>query len=281
MEHTEDSITGATNLKLYYRAWLPDTRNPKAILLLAHGLAEHTGRYAHLANYFVQRGYAVYGLDHCGHGKSEGRKCYVNHFSDFVNDLKIFFETVSGKYPGVDIFLVGHSMGGTIATIYAINQAGLSGLILSGATLQIKHNPGMAFLLALRTLVKIVPRMGTTILDARAISRDKSVVDKYINDPLVYRGKISVRLASELLTAISKLPAHLRKINAPVLIMHGTTDRLSDPAGSKMLYDKVGSQDKTLKLYDGLFHEIFNEPEHKQVFSDMESWLETRLRQTA
>jgi alpha-beta hydrolase superfamily lysophospholipase len=119
--------------------------------------------------------------------------------------------------------------------------------------------------------------MGVTVLDATAISQDKAVVDAYVNDPLVYRGKVTARLGAELLRTIDKLPSLIPEINLPIIIMQGTEDRLCNPEGSPMLYDLVGSRDKTLKLYEGFHHEIFNEPGHLQVMADVEAWLATRV----
>ena len=123
----------------------------------------------------------------------------------------------------------------------------------------------------------LLPKMGISVLDASAISQDKAVVDAYVNDPLVYRGKIRARFGAEVLNTMQKLPCQMPKINLPILIMHGTADRLSDPEGSQMLYDRVNSRDKTLKLYEGFYHEIFNEPGREQVFADMEDWLATHI----
>jgi len=275
MEHQEGTFSGYQNLSLYYQCWLPDT-DPRAILLVVHGLAEHSGRYVNLADYFVHRGYAVYGFDHRGHGRSAGRRGYVNHFTDYLDDLNTFVNIVRNKHVDTRIFMFGHSMGGTIGTAYAVNhQHRLAGLILSGATL--KLDPGVSpVLTALAPLISmLLPRMGTVVIDASATSRDRAIVDAYVNDPLVYHGKISARLGGELIRTIRKLPSQLPEINLPTLIMHGTADRLSHPASSQMLYERIGSADKTLKLYDGFYHETFNEPEHEQVFSDMETWLET------
>jgi len=275
MKHLEGKFSGYANLSLYYQCWLP-AKVPGAILLVVHGLAEHSGRYLNLVNYFVPRGYAVYGFDHRGHGRSAGRRGYVSHFTDYLNDLNTFVNIVRNKHVDTRIFLVGHSMGGTIGTAYAVNhQHEVAGLIFSDATL--KLDPGVSPLLtALAPLISILlPRMGTVVIDASAISRDQAIVDTYINDPFVYRGRISARLGSELIKTIRKLPPQLPEIKLPTLIMHGTADRLSHPEGSQMLYEHIGSEDKTLELYEGFYHEIFNEPGHKQVFSDMETWLAT------
>jgi len=277
MKHVEGKFKGYKNLNLYYQCWLPSTE-PRAVLLVAHGLAEHSGRYINIVNHFVPKGYAVYGFDQRGHGKSQGQRGYVERFSHFVSDLKTFSGIVRSKHRDAKIFIVGHSVGGTIATAYAVHyQDEFDGLILSGATLKLGVSVSSGLIIVARVLSLLLPKMGVDAIDASAISQDKTVVDDYVNDPLVYRGKIRARLGAELIKTIQKLPCQMPEINLPILIMHGTADWLSDPEGSQMLYERLSSKDKTLKLYDGFYHEIFNEPGREQVFADMEAWLVVRM----
>jgi alpha-beta hydrolase superfamily lysophospholipase len=277
MERTEGTFKGDKGLNLFYQCWQPDT-NPKAVLLIVPGLAEHSGRYTNLVNYFVPRAYAVCGLDTQGHGKSEGLRCYIDRFSDYIDDVKIFFDIVHQRYSDRKVFMVGHSMGSTIAIAYAIqHQHDLAGLIISGTALK----PGASIPSILKAVVRVIsklfPKMGVTVLDATAISKDKAVVDAYMNDPLVYRGKIPARFGAEMVKVLDRLPTLIPEIKLPIIIMHGTEDRLCNPEGSQMLYDLVGSRDKTLKLYKGFYHEVFNEPGHLQVMADVEAWLATRV----
>ena len=273
MKHKEGKFKGLKGFDLYYQCWLPD-KSLKAVLLVAHGLAEHSWRYKNLVNYFVPKDYAVYALDHRGHGKSDGVRCYVDRFSDYLADFKTFFDMVRKEHKGAKIFLVGHSMGATIATAYAIeHQKELDGLIVSGASLVASSSVSPVLLAMAGIISALAPKMGVTVLDASTISRDQAVVDAYVNDPLVFRGKIPARMGAELAKMWKTLPAQMSKIKLPLLIMQGTADRLANPESSKLLYKRAGSKDKTLKLYDGFYHEIFNEPEHKQVMADMEAWL--------
>jgi len=277
MKHVEGRFKGRKGLALYYQSWLPAKR-PKAILLVVPGFAEHSGRYTNLVNYFVPRGYAVYSFDHRGHGKSEGRRGYVERFSYYLDDLKTFFDIVRGKHGDDKIFIVGHSMGGTIATTYAVHhQDEFDGLILSGAALKAATSVSPALIVVARIFSRLLPKMGIAGLEASAISQDKAVIDAYVTDPLVYQGKVSARLGTELLKVMQELPQQMPRIVLPILIMHGTVDRLSDPKGSEMLYERDSSRDKTLKLYDGFYHEIFNEPKREQVFKDMEIWLAAHI----
>ncbi|MDD5287825.1 MAG: lysophospholipase [Dehalococcoidales bacterium] len=277
MQHTEGKFPGCKNLNLYYQSWVPDGI-PIAVLVVVHGLAEHSGRYANLVNYLVPRGYAVCSFDLRGHGKSEGTRGYVERFSCYIDDLKTFCDMVCNEHKSTRVFMVGHSMGSAIAIAYAIKyQNELDGLILSGATLKAGASISNLDKLMAKVLSVFLPKMGVAVLDASAISRDKAVVDAYVNDPLVYRGKVSARLGAELLRIIEKLPKQIPQISLPILIMHGAIDRLSDPASSKMLYELVQSKDKTLNVYEDFYHEIFNDPERQKVFSDMETWLKRHV----
>ncbi len=273
MKHQEGKFNGYKGLQLYYQYWLPD-KKPKAVLLVAHGLAEHSGRYKNLVDYFLPQGYAIYALDHRGHGKSEGQRSYVDNFNDYLIDLKTFYDMVRKENKDSRIFLFGHSLGATIAIAYAIkHQKELDGLIVSGATLVASTSVSPALLAMAGLVSALAPKMGVTLLDSSAVSRDKAVVDAYVNDPLVFTGKIPARTGAELARMWKHLPEQMPTIKLPILIMHGFADRLADPRGSKLLYERVGSKDKTLKLYDNCYHEICNEPEREQVFADMNAWL--------
>ena len=167
MKHKEGKFKGYKGLSLYYQCWLPD-KSPKAVLLVAHGLAEHSGRYKNLVNYFVPKGYAVYALDHRGHGKSEGTRSYVGRFSDYLADLKTFFDKVRKEHRDAKIFLVGHSMGGTIAVAYAIeHQKELAGIILSGALLTAIGGVSPVLLAIAGVIAVVLPKMGVVVLDEK------------------------------------------------------------------------------------------------------------------
>jgi acylglycerol lipase len=277
MQQKEGNFKGTGNFNLYWKSWLPDGQ-PKAIILVAHGLGEHINRYTNLINNVVPRGFAVYGLDHQGHGKSEGTRCYIDRFQVYLDDLKTFYDIVHKENPGLKIILLGHSMGGLIATAYAEqHQDELCCLVVSAPLLKAGDSVSAATIKMARVLSAIIPKMGVQALDSNFLSRDKAVVEAYDKDPLVYRGKITARLGSEMFTTMAKVEQGMPSIKLPLLIMQGTEDKLVEHEGAKMLYAKAGSSDKTLKLYEGFYHEIFNEPERDKVFADLDPWLDKHI----
>ncbi len=277
MQYSDGRFKGHDGLDLYYQFWVPE-EIPKAILLVVHGFGEHGGRYRNLVDYFLPRGYGICTYDQRGHGKSDGFRAYADRFSDFVDDLEIFRELVLSRHPGVPLFLVGHSTGGTISAAYSVSHKnGFSGLVLSGALLSPPSDVPAVTIFAARLLSRFAPRTGLYKLDADAVSSDRGVVGAYVRDPLVYQGKVRARIGVELMDAMVMIRRRVSEIRLPVLIMHGAADRLSDPEGSHFLHSGAGSADKTLKLYPGFYHEIFNEPGRQQVFEDMDAWLATRV----
>jgi len=277
LQYVEGSFLGERNYRIHYRCWLPHVKT-EALLLIVPGLAEHSGRYQKLADHFVPLNYGVFALDHQGHGKSEGLPGYIIRFEDYVLDLNTFSTIIRAEYPNPRIFMVGHSMGGAIAAAYAIrHQAVLTGLVLSAATLKVGRNISNTMTLMARGLSRLLPRLGLESIDASAISRDPTVVAAYREDPLVYHGKIRARLGGELINAMRKIRKQMPQLKLPVLIMHGSADRLSDPAGSEMLYRGISSSDRTLNQYPGCYHEIFNEPQC-QALGDLKNWLSAHLK---
>ena len=252
--------------------------SPRAVLLIVHGLAEHSGRYGNVVNHFVPLGYAVYGIDHLGHGKSEGQRVYVKRFDDYTNTLKVYFDKIRGWQPGKPIFLVGHSMGGLIGAVYLLDyQAELAGAVLSGPAVKIPKHVTPSMLFVGKMLSALVPKYGLLPLDANGVSRDPGVVQAYVSDSLVHRGKATARLAAEMLKAMQTVSGQAARITLPILIIQGSADRLVNPSGARMLHDAVSSVDKEIKIYDGFYHEVFNEPEHDKVLHDVEIWLEAHL----
>jgi acylglycerol lipase len=277
MNHMDGKFKGVRNVDIYYQGWVPEG-DVKAVLLIVHGLGEHCGRYMNVVNHFVPLGYAVYGLDHVGHGKSEGLREYVEQFADFTDTLTIFYRMVTEWQVNKPVFVLGHSMGGLITSYYLLDhQDKFQGAVISAPAVQVGESISQVTITMSKVLSKLLPKMGLIALDAGDISRDPDVVAAYINDPLVFHGKTTARLAAEMLSAMMRVTAEAGKISLPFIIVQGGADSLVEPAGAKMLYDTASSEDKSIKIYEGLYHEVFNEPERDRVLSDVEAWLAAQL----
>jgi acylglycerol lipase len=277
MEHHEGFFKGVRDADIYHQCWLPEGE-PRAVLLIVHGLAEHCGRYTNVFDYFVPRGYAVYGVDHVGHGRSGGTRVYVKRFTDFIDVLRAYLGMVLDWQTGKPLFMVGHSLGALIGAVYLLDhQNELAGAILSGPLVKVPDNISPMTVALSKWVSVFLPRLGVAGVDAMGVSRDPAVVDAYINDPLVYGGKTTARLGCETLKAMRHVADEASHITLPLLVLQGSEDRLVPPDGAEMLYRAAGSGDKTLRIYDGLHHEIYNEPEHSDVLGDVETWIEERL----
>jgi len=231
-----------------------------------------------VVNHFVPSGYAVYGIDHIGHGKSDGERVYVERFQDYTKTLKKYFDMIREWKPEKPIFLIGHSMGGLISAAYLLeHQDEISGAVLSGPGIKMPDNISQGIIIVGKMLSIIMPKAGLIQLDAKGVSRDPAVVDAYVNDPLVYTGKTTARLGAELLKTMQRVAEQATQISLPIMIVQGSDDKLVDSSGAQLFYDLVGSGDKTIKIYNGFYHEVFNEPEHEQVLNDVKTWLEAHL----
>jgi acylglycerol lipase len=275
--HGEGQLTGVGGVRLFRQSWQPDDP-ARGVIVISHGAGEHSSRYGHVAARLVNEGFAVYALDHRGHGRSAGPRALVDRIENTVADLDSLIVLAGAEHAGAQVFLLGHSMGGTIALRYAmVHQDRLAGLILSGPLAELEAtSPATRF--AARLLSSLAPRLPVVGVDPSLVSRDPAEVDAYRNDPLVHHGKLPARTVWELALAIDSFPEGVRSITVPTLIMYGTDDRLCPPTGSVMLDERISSEDKTLKSYEGLYHEILNEPERDRVMDDLCSWLEARVR---
>ena len=277
MQHTDGTFRAFDGETIFHQAWLPDG-SPRAVVLLVHGLGEHSGRYVHVADALVDAGYAVHALDHRGHGKSSGARAFVRSFDEFLRDLHQFRGLVEREHAGTPLFVLGHSMGGTIAMEYVLgNQDGIAGLVLSGPALQVGDDFSRVQLGVLGLIAKVAPRLRPQGLSADAISRDPAVVTAYRNDPLVHTGKISAGLGAALIGAMQSFPDRYDELRLPILVLHGTDDQLADVAGSRELEAMATGADLTAHYYDGLYHEVFNEPEQDRVLADLTAWLDAHV----
>ena len=261
--------------RLHRTSWMPQGE-PKAVVVLAHGYAEHAGRYEHVAARLTAAGYAVHALDHWGHGKSDGEPGYVPAFGAYTDGLDTLLHAVDAEHPRLQRFLIGHSMGGLVSVLHLLERQGqYAGAVLSGPAIVPAEAPSRLMMWISRILSRLAPRLGVLQLDAAAISRDPAVVAAYLADPLVYTGKIGARLGGEMFLAMERARAGAVRLKLPLLLLHGADDRLTAPAGSQFLEQHVSSSDRTLRLYPGLYHEIFNEPERERVLDDVVAWLDS------
>ncbi len=272
----DESFSGARGLRIHVRTWVPAVP-PVGVVVIAHGFAEHGGRYAAVAERLVASGIAVRAPDHRGHGLSDGKRTSIVRFADYVDDLSTVIAQARERWPSLHLVLLGHSMGGLIALDLAVRQTiPLEGLVLSAPAACPREVSKLTLAIG-RALSRVAPNTGVLRLPLNRISRDPAVVDAYNNDPLVFRTPIRARLAAEMLDAMDRIDAGLPSLRVPLLVMQGTADGLVDPGCGPHVYDRAGSPDKTLKVYDGLWHEIFNEPERDHVLGDLTSWLGTHL----
>lgn len=277
MHHETGTISTPDGLTLFTQQWLPDGE-PRAHVVLVHGYAEHSGRYAHLAAFLNRHHYALHSFDLRGHGKSEGLMAYVDRFELYLKDLAALLDRVKIQAAKRPVFLYGHSMGGAIVVWYVITRqpAFLNGVLLTGPALKVSKEISPLLQQVSSVVGEWLPRLKTIKLDSGAVSRDPAVVEAYRNDPLVYTEGTYARTGAELIAVSRRIQANMEKFHLPVLIMHGSADRLTDPEGSRELARRADSADKTLHIYDGLYHELINEPEKVKVMEDMLLWMEAR-----
>lgn len=275
MQTNEFTFVGADRVRLFATSWLPEGA-PRDHLVLAHGYGEHLGRYRAVAEYLTGAGYAVHALDHRGHGKSGGARAVIDSFANADADLDQLVDKVRTDSGLAKIKLVGHSMGGSLALNYALSHPEkLSGLVLSGPAIGGGLPRLQGLLLAL--ISRIAPALGMIQLDADAVSRDPQVVAAYKADPLVFHGKVPARTAREMMHAVKTYPSRVSAMQMPCLLMHGSADSLVRAEAAQPVFDAIASPDKTVRILDGLYHEIFNEPERLEVLGIVKDWLDARL----
>jgi len=273
VEHAEGRLGGVDDVALYWQGWLPDGV-PRGLLLICHGMGEHSGRYATVLDTLVPDGWAVYGLDLRGHGRSRGPRVHVRRYAHYLADFATFHRAVAARHPDLQPFLLGHSMGGQIALAYALeHQDDLAALALSAPPLLARNVP-RAMRTAYALLARVAPTYRRAVVDLSMISKDAAVVADYRADTLVHQGDPTIALSLALVEQMELLTARAPELRIPLLLQHGTADRICNPAGSRALAASVGSTDLTVRWYDGLWHEIYHEPERARPLADLRDWLD-------
>ena len=270
------SFRTAQGPTLFTRTYLPDG-TARAAVVIAHGYAEHSGRYEELAYRLVTEGYAVYALDHRGHGQSGGKRASIRVFREYVDDLVRFIDRVRETRPHPPRFLFGHSMGGLIALQLVLEHPEkVEGLAVTGALVQNAVPVPWPLERAASVVSAALPDLPVQELHAEDVSRDPAVVQAYKDDPLIYHGKVRARLGFEMLRTGPYVLGRAHNIELPILIQQGTADKLASVAGVEALFDALGSADKTLELYEGAYHEILNDYGKEEVIDDLITWLNAR-----
>ena len=263
-------------LEMYAQSWEPDAAT-KAVICLVHGLGEHSGRYAHIGKAFTDAGFALAGFDLRGHGKSSGPRGHIPAIDAFMDDIEGFVKQIEARFEGVPRFLYGHSLGGILVLNYILRRKPeFKGVISTGASLRTSLEEQAAKVTMARVLGTLLPGVAIPSgLNPTTISRNPEVVNAYVNDPLVH-DKMTLGFGKVMLSVLPWTFEHAHEFSLPLLIMHGKEDKLGYPRGSEEFAGLV-EQDCTLKLWDGLYHEVHNEPEQDEVFAFTIEWMNSQL----
>ncbi|MGR6964585.1 alpha/beta hydrolase [Geodermatophilus sp. URMC 61] len=270
---TPTHAEGALASGLYRQSWTVE--DPVGAVVLVHGAHEHGGRYRYVAARLAAAGYTSHAVDHPGHGRSPGRRGNIGSMAAAVDGVAELVRFAGGQHPGVPVFVYGHSLGGLIALQYLTGtpDARVTGAVISAPALDTSTANAVQRTLA-PLLSRFLPDLGVLQLDATAVSRDPEVVRDYRTDPLNHNGRMVARTGAELMTAALAMPRRLPSLTMPLLVLHGTADRLVPPAASEVVRAHAGSPDLTVRTYGGLFHEPHNEPEKDDVLTDVVAWLD-------
>jgi len=272
----EGSFAGGGGLNIFTRSWPSTAGKPRAVVVIVHGFNSHSGQYLWVAEQFAAKGMAVYALDHRGRGKADGERFYVEKFMDYVDDVATFVRQAKAENPGLPVFVLGHSAGGVISCGYTLeHQAEINGLICESFAFEV---PAPDFALAiLKGVGHIAPHAHVFKLNNADFSRDPAVVASMNSDPLIANENQPAQTVAEMVRADERLKREFPLITLPVLILHGTLDKATRPSGSQLFHDKAGSADKTLKLYEGHFHDLLNDIDKEVVMADIQRWIDQRV----
>lgn len=271
----EEKFGGAEGLEIFFRCWRP-AGQARGVVVIVHGFNSHSGYYGWVAEQLVESGLSVYAPDLRGRGRSDGERFYVKDFADYVDDVARMVAMARQREPGLPVYVLGHSAGGVVACVYTLdNQAHLAGLICESFAFQV---PAPDFVLAvLSGISHLAPHAHVLALKNRDFSRDPSAIKAMDDDPLIAHETQPTRTVAEMVRADERLKKEFPRITLPVLILHGTADKATKPGGSRFFYDTAGSADKTLKLYEGHYHDLLNDLGKEEVMADITSWIGARL----
>jgi alpha-beta hydrolase superfamily lysophospholipase len=274
-----ERIEGASGLSIFFRSLRPK-QNPRAVVIIVPGFNAHSGYYGWVAEQLVATGLAVYAVDLRGRGNSDGERFYVNDFEDYVSDVASVVALAKSREPGLPLFLLGHSAGGVVSCLYTLeHQPEIAGLICESFAFQL---PAPDFVLAVfKGISHLAPHAHILHLKNETFSRDPNVVQALNNDPLVGQETEPSQTMAAMVRADERVKQGFPLVTLPVLILHGTLDKNAKPTGSQLFYKMAGSADKTLKLYEGSFHDPLNDLDREVVMADIKSWLNCQLSATS
>ena len=272
---SEDKFDGAGDLRIFFRVWRPEGA-PRGVVAICHGVNSHSGQYFWAAEQLTAKGFVVYALDLRGRGLSDGERFFVRDIAEYVGDLAELISIAKDREPGLPVFLLGHSAGGVVSCTYALGyQHELAGLVCESFAFQVPA-PDFA-LAAIKGISHLAPHAHVLKLHNEDFSRDAAWVKSMNEDPLIANEVQPTSTVAALVRADERLKKEFPLITLPAVIMHGTADKATKPSGSQLFYDTAGSADKTLKLYEGHFHDLLNDVGREGVMGDIVGWIEARL----
>ncbi|KUH96152.1 alpha/beta hydrolase [Mycobacterium sp. IS-1556] len=274
---SEHTFAGVGGVRIVYDVWTPED-DPRGVVVLCHGYAEHARRYDHVATRFGEAGLVTYALDLRGHGRSGGKRVYLRNIGEYTEDFRSLVGLAAAEHPQLPRIVVGHSMGGGVVFAYGVEHPGdYTAMVLSGPAVYAQDAVSSFMIAVAKVVGSILPGLPVEQLPTEAVSRDPEVVAAYMADPMVHHGKLPAGIAKALIKVGESMPQRASALTAPLLVVHGEQDKLIPVAGSRHLLECVGSSDAHLKVYPELYHEVFNEPERDLVLDDVTSWIEAKL----